>query len=172
MFYKGGVFLLFLGLFSCSDNVVEQDETGNEMTEEKVEKLEIKDLKWLEGIWVDKSTFSLRNITYVEEWVYYSDSLSGKGLSVENGDTTQTEQLAIRIIDNRLMYVARPFEQPVIGFPAIKESKEEVVFQNNAHDFPQKINYQKKGADSLIIDLSGFVLPQGDKKMQFKLRKL
>lgn len=161
------VLLVVFTLFSCADSEVVKVET--EVEESSVFKLD--DLKWLEGVWVDKSTFGFRGVTYIEDWVYYEDSLSGRGLSVENGDTTQTEQFAIRIINEQLMYVARPATEPVIGFPSIKEDKNELVFENKAHDFPSRISYQRVKKDSLIIELNGIVLPQGDRTMKFKLKR-
>lgn len=154
-------------MISCKNQVEEPEVIKSEVT-----KLKIEDLKWLEGKWVDYSTFGFRNMTYIEDWVYYKDSLSGRGLSVENGDTTVTERFALRIINDQLMYVARPVSEPMIGFPAIKESTNEIIFQNKAHDFPSKITYVKQGADSLLIELNGTVFPQGDRTMKFKLKHL
>ena len=130
----------------------------------------LEELKWMEGKWLDSTTFSFRkpSASFLETWEYYPDSLSGKGMSIKQGDTTVMELLSIRIINGKVNYIARPSGEAVIGFPLIDLSDNEATFENLVHDFPQKIKYKRK-EDSLKIILSG-ITPQGERVVTFKMR--
>jgi hypothetical protein len=49
----------------------------------------------------------------------------------------------------------QPFGQPPAEFIAASVSDTMVVFENPQHDFPQRVIYRKRGADSLIARIEG-----------------
>jgi hypothetical protein len=111
----------------------------------------------MEGIWIDSKTFGFKTPPQliVEEWKIYPDSMSGKGYFVKGADTTLSELLSLIKTDDKVVYVARPAGQPVIGFPFKGIDHDQYLFENKAHDFPQKIGYHPKSKDSLDIYLEG-----------------
>jgi len=55
-----------------------------------------------------------------------------------------------------LRFHAYPADQPPAEFPAVEIGADRVVFENPAHDFPQRILYQRKG-DALTARIEGKV---------------
>ena len=162
---------LTLLLIACeTQEDVKEIKDSNQVEESSVG--DLKSYGWLEGKWIDTQTFGFRNMSYMEDWEIHEDSLSGKGISIENGDTTVTETFALRMVKGKLMYIARPASEPMIAFPVTSAANDKLVFENKAHDFPRKISYVKHGADSLIIELNGIAIPQGERTMKFKLKHL
>lgn len=164
--------LFGLVLFGCNNENNSKDTLGKDKTEEEVNMHEntLENLKWIEGVWIDSTTYSFRSplISLVEEWKYYPDSLSGRGLSIKEGDTTVTETLLIIEVNGKINFIARPSGQALIGYPMIEIGNGEVVFENKAQNFPQKISYQSSSKDSLNVTISG-VVPQGERKVTFKM---
>jgi len=78
----------------------------------------------------------------------------GVSRTVSNGKTTEYEFLLIREGANGLEYVAKPSGQAEATFTAARASASEVVFENPAHDFPQRIIYRKEG-DALKAAIEG-----------------
>lgn len=141
--------LLFVG---CFTEVVEK-----EQKQELKPKIDIKSLLWIEGIWEDTTTFGFKSppVKLVEEWNYKNDSLTGKGYSVTDGDTTIAEYLSIVLSEGSLIYVAKSTNRNPVGFGLISSKSNAVVFENKANDFPQKISYTLNSTDSLTIQLEG-----------------
>ena len=52
------------------------------------------------------------------------------------------------------MYVAHPSGQPAAEFLSTTVSGDTVLFENPAHDFPQRIGYRRQGA-SLLAWIEG-----------------
>lgn len=73
------------------------------------------------------------------------------------GDTmvTEFEQLRLFQRGGRAVYHAEPSGQTGADFEAKSTSDTMVVFENATHDFPQRIIYRKRGADSLIARIEG-----------------
>lgn len=72
------------------------------------------------------------------------------------GDKTVASEL-MRIIDRegQLVFIAQPSGQAAVEFVADQVGVGAVVFSNPEHDFPQRIRYQRAGADSLIARVEG-----------------
>lgn len=98
------------------------------------------DLSWLTGCW----RFD-RTAGYTEEyWMAPAGgAMLGISRTIRNGKMTEHEFVAIREVDGVLSYVAKPSGQAEAAFAAVTISPTEVVFENMAHDFPQRIIYRK-----------------------------
>lgn len=57
------------------------------------------------------------------------------------------EFVVVRERGERLVYLAQPSGRPSAEFVSITASPSEVVFENAQHDFPQRVGYQRQGAD-------------------------
>jgi hypothetical protein len=72
-------------------------------------------------------------------------SLMGMSRTIVNGKTTEYEFLQIRDLPEGLAYIAKPSNQPEAKFVATSKTADEIVFENPAHDFPQRIRYRLAG---------------------------
>ena len=68
---------------------------------------------------------------------------------------TEFEQLRLFQRAGHAVYHAEPSGQSAADFEAKATSDTLVVFENAAHDFPQRIIYRKRGADSLVARIEG-----------------
>jgi len=114
------------------------------------------DVGWMTGCW--ELTRNGRHI--VEQWMSAEGgTLLGMSRTVANGQTREYEFLLIRHGANGLEYVAKPSGQPEGTFTATRVSPSEVVFENMAHDFPQRILYRRDG-NTLLAATEGTVQGQ------------
>lgn len=110
-------------------------------------------IAWWEGCWERTSSGNRRR---VERWHALKDN-EMKGGSRSFADTVETggERLRVTMVDGKLVYHAHPSNQSAQRFTATAVSAAEVTFENLAHDFPQRIIYTKRGADSLLARIEG-----------------
>jgi hypothetical protein len=97
-------------------------------------------IHWLAGCW-----WSGNEKRIVEEqWMGASGGLMlGMGRTTSRGhDLIEYEQTRIAEQGIRLVYTARPSGQPEASFTSIQVTDSVVVFENAAHDFPQRVGYQ------------------------------
>ena len=69
--------------------------------------------------------------------------------------TSRFEHIRITTDSGRLIYTALPSGQRETKFPAITVSDTSIVFENLQHDFPQRVIYRKRGADSVVARIEG-----------------
>lgn len=70
--------------------------------------------------------------------------------------TTSIELVVLRERGDTLIYEAHPVGQATASFPErYPRDTAALVFENLAHDFPQRIVYQRIGADSLLAYVEG-----------------
>ena len=79
----------------------------------------------------------------------------GMDRTVQDGRTIEYESIVIRIENGRLAYEAHPSGQPAAVFLSNQMSEGRVVFENPAHDFPQRIGYERRGDDALLAWVEG-----------------
>jgi hypothetical protein len=109
------------------------------------------DLAFLTGCW----KFEAKGRTVEEHWTAPAGgSLLGVSRTVVNHKTTEFEFLQIRDLPEGLTYIAKPSNQPEAKFVATSRTATEVVFENPAHDFPQRIRYRVNG-DTLTARIEG-----------------
>lgn len=82
-------------------------------------------------------------------------SLVGVSRTVAGGKTTEYEFMQIRDLPDGLTYTAKPSGQPEASFRVSSLTADEVVFENPAHDFPQRIRYRRVGTDGLHARIEG-----------------
>jgi hypothetical protein len=112
----------------------------------------VKDVGWIAGCW----DFTRDNRHVVEHWMpVEGDTMIGMSRTVVAAKTTEWEFLIIRSGPKGLEYVATPSGQATAVFIATDASSSEVVFENPAHDFPQRIRYRRASPDSLMATVEG-----------------
>ena len=112
----------------------------------------IAQVAWLTGCWAQQA-----GQTMVEE--HWTPPRGGTMLSVgrttRNGALVEYEFIVLREQNSRLAYEAHPSGQPTATFLSIQVGEDAVVFEDPAHDFPQRVGYRKVGADALDAWIEG-----------------
>ena len=122
------------------------------------------DLDWLAGYWLS-----------CEDGVEVSETWSNRrggimlGASLTSGDDAfGWEQTRIEADGEGLSFHAQPRGQPPASFRLVRSRPGEAVFENPAHDFPQRVIYRREG-DRLTGRIEGRA--QGrDQAMQWNYR--
>lgn len=103
---------------------------------------------WLAGCWISSDG------QQIEAWSDDGEALIGFSSVVVENRTVFHELMSIRRGDQgALVFTAYPSNQPGGSFSAETENDHLVVFFNDAHDYPQRIRYQREG-DRLFADIS------------------
>jgi hypothetical protein len=110
-------------------------------------------LGWIAGCWQQTGA----NARVVDEqWMTpRGNTMLGMSRTVRGDSLIEYEQLRIFERDGKAVYRAMPSGQPPAEFTAAGVSDTLVVFENPQHDFPQRIIYRKRGADSVIARIEG-----------------
>lgn len=116
-------------------------------------KATVDSLAWLAGTW--RSERNGREVT--EQWMAPGGgTMLGVSRTVAKGATVDHEFIVIRADeDGDLVYVAKPARQPEVAFKLVRVSAHEAVFENPAHDFPQRIIYVLQADGSLLAAIEG-----------------
>jgi uncharacterized protein DUF6265 len=120
-------------------------------------------LSWMVGSWG-----STENGTWAEEhWVAArGGTMLGLHRDVKGAKATGFEFLRIEAGPDRLVYLASPGGAPATPFRAVEVSAGRAVFENEAHDFPQRILYWKS-AGALHTRIEG---PRGGQERAMEWR--
>jgi hypothetical protein len=112
-------------------------------------------LSWLAGCW--KSPVDEPGT--VEQWTPLAGgTMLGLSRTVSGGTTVMYEFMRIARDDSgRLSFFAQPRGVAPAGFPAIRTTPTEVVFENPAHDFPQRIVYRFEAPATLRARIEGMI---------------
>jgi hypothetical protein len=112
---------------------------------EQASKSTIDSLAWLAGSWVG----TVGGIDMEEHWTAAKgNSMIGLHRDVGKGRTLGFEFLRIEQQGEQIVYLSMPNgRSPATPFPVKEVSSTRVVFENPAHDFPQRIIYWKDGND-------------------------
>jgi hypothetical protein len=109
-------------------------------------------VRWLAGCWEVNS--GTRRI--VERWSPpASGEMTGSSRTTVNGVPRESERLRLFLASDTLVYEALPSGQTLTHFKAKTVAERELVFENLAHDFPQRIIYRRTGPDSVIATIEG-----------------
>lgn len=107
---------------------------------------------WLAGCWLRTGGGSV----YEEQWMLPAGGMMvGMSRTLRNGQAVGWEHLEILSAGGELVYVAYPSSQSRTEFPSVLVTDTLVVFENPAHDFPQRILYRSLGPDSLLARIEG-----------------
>ena len=125
----------------------------------------VSDLGWLSGAWVSRD-----GEKWTEEyWTPPRGSLMiGAGLSGRGGKAEWFEHMRIAADkEGAIAFFAMPGGAPASRFPLVRAEKSEIVFENAAHDFPQRIHYRREG-EALVATIS---LIDGSKAQSWTFRR-
>ncbi|MCU0415083.1 MAG: DUF6265 family protein [Ignavibacteriaceae bacterium] len=97
-------------------------------------------------------------IEYYEEWRLINVSeLIGIGFSIEEGDTVLSEELYVKKFADKWAYVALPVNQTITLFALTEYSENKFIFENEEHDYPQKIIYEFTADGKLNAATEGII---------------
>ena len=103
---------------------------------------------WIAGCWEARSG----SWVTTEMWMPPAGRLMiGGSRTMAGGVAREFEHLRIRQHDQTLVYTAIPSGQRETDFQSTSVTDTLPVFENKQHDFPQRIAYQREGADSVVV---------------------
>lgn len=107
---------------------------------------------WISGCWSRAHPDGLTE----EHWMAPSGgTMLGMSRTVRNGKTTEYEFVQIREVEGSLAYIAKPSGQAEATFTLETLTAREVVFENAAHDFPQRVIYRQNGDGGVTARIEG-----------------
>ena len=111
-------------------------------------------LVWLAGCWTMPRAKGLTE----EHWMPPAGgTMLGMSRTISDGRTVEHEFIRIAPVNGVLSYVAQPSGQREATFALVSLTDDAVVFENAAHDFPQRISYRRTGDTSLTARIEGTV---------------
>jgi hypothetical protein len=112
----------------------------------------IGDAAFLAGVWRQ-----LQGESRVEEfWTGPAGGLMlGAGRELSGGKLAFFEHMRIEERDATLLYVALPFDEHATEFALESLGPQEVVFANEAHDYPKRIRYRLEADGTLVARVEG-----------------
>ena len=109
-------------------------------------------LGWMAGCWELRAGSRIIH----EQWMApLGGMMLGMSRTVVRDTAREFEQLRVENRGGQASYVAHPSGQAETAFAAATLTDTLVVFSNPAHDFPQRILYRARGADSLLARIEG-----------------
>ena len=123
-------------------------------------------LAWLAGHWCGVGSHAGNE----EYWLAPANGeLLGLSRSLRDGEMTAFEFL--RIVDDggQSYYVAQPGGRPPTRFALSDAGAQWVRFDNPVHDFPQRIEYRRKG-DALTATISGPGSDGAEQRIEFPMQ--
>jgi hypothetical protein len=114
---------------------------------------EIDRVAWLAGCWRSENSEPGSG----EQWMSSAGgTMFGMSRTVRQGKTVEFEFMELRYLaDGMFAFIAHPSGQQTTVFPLLRINDSEVVFENPAHDFPQRIAYAKDGESKLRARIEG-----------------
>ena len=111
-------------------------------------------LAWLAGCWTQPRA----NGVLEEHWMApLGGSMLGMSRTVVDGRTREYEFVRIMAVEGRLAYIAKPSGQAEATFPVKTLEDGLVVFENPAHDFPQRVIYRRNTDGTITARIEGTI---------------
>jgi hypothetical protein len=108
--------------------------------------------KWLSGCWMRHEG----NLVTEEQWMSISNgTMLGMSRTTRGGKVAEYEYLRLFERDGRIIYHAFPSGQASAEFTSDAGNEAHIVFENPAHDFPQRIIYRPVTRDSMVARIEG-----------------
>lgn len=116
--------------------------------------MSIADLGGMAGCWENDD--KAKSLLVSEQWMKPAGtSILGMGRTVKKGKTVDFEFMRIEQRSDGMYFVAQPkANAEETAFQLIRSTVNEVVFENNGHDFPQRVIY-KFSSDKLTGRIEG-----------------
>lgn len=126
---------------------------------------DISQLGWLSGHWRTEAT----ELSWTEElWSgTEGQSLLGLNRTVQDDRTDGFEFMRIAADEQGPAFHVSPSGASVVRFAMVESRPNIVVFENRAHDYPQRIVYRREG-DRLLATVS---LADGSRPMSWTFRR-
>ncbi|RZJ86126.1 MAG: hypothetical protein EON88_25270 [Brevundimonas sp.] len=127
------------------------------------------DLSWMSGYWLACDNGREVSETWSDPRL---DLMTGMNVTVRNGRVGfELSRIAPAeaTADSPFAYFAQPEGQPVTVFPVIDSAPNRVVFQQSAHDFPQRVIYEREG-DVLNARIEGEINGE-ERSVRWRFRK-
>lgn len=143
--------LFFCALcFSCDSDGSDKAKDPKKQDEQSEELIKF-NLSDLEGKWVSTDEENI----FEESWKKQDGDMEGIGYSIVDGDTIDIEYLCIADRNGVLSYGALvSSQQPkTIYFECVQNNESTLVFENENHDFPQRITYHKSDSKSMDVKI-------------------
>lgn len=103
----------------------------------------VQDLAWISGCWASVSGEAGSGETWTSP---AGGTLLGVSRTVKGGKTVAHEFMQIRETGpGQIAFIALPSGQKEASFPLVRLSGQEAVFENQQHDFPQRVIYRRDG---------------------------
>lgn len=136
-----------LALTGCSSNSTD----GGLRTD-----YQLADLAWMAGSWRSVDLQEGHTTISEEHWTDGSGgTMFGVNRLIADDHTAFFEFLRIEADDDGKYYIAQPRgRSPGTRFELIESTRRRAVFENQEHDFPQRIIYQREG-DTLTARVEG-----------------
>ena len=116
---------------------------------------QIEKANWLIGEWGNTS----KEGVLTETWTKQNDStLTAQAYFIIGKDTVSAESIVLEQKGNDLFYVPTIKNQnkgKSVTFRMTISTDKQLIFENAAHDYPQRITYNKISTDSLVAEISG-----------------
>ena len=111
---------------------------------------------WMQGCWRASDGADAGS---GEHWMGAAGgTVIGMSRTIRNGKTVAYELLQIRETEpGKLAYIATPSGRAPTTFALLRQDGTEFVFENLAHDFPQRIIYRRDGDKKLFARIEGTV---------------
>jgi hypothetical protein len=150
--------ILTLLLIACGTSDVAEDPVTEVDPSPEAGSMDIgAKVQGLLGEWVDGP--AANGTIFHEQWQHAGEgALQGLGFVMSGNDTVFIEELAIRWDDDGAYYAARiptRNEGRFVHFELVPGTGDSLVFDNAAHDFPQRIVYRADADGTWHVRVSG-----------------
>jgi hypothetical protein len=123
---------------------------------------------WLSGCWELRAGARVT----IEMWMPPGGgAMLGASRTSVGGNVREFEFLRLRTDGTTLVYVAQPSGQKETEFRGTHASDTLLAFENPAHDFPQRIMYRRRGADSVVARIEGPGRDGATRGIDFPMRR-
>jgi hypothetical protein len=121
----------------------------------------------LTGSWLMQTP----RMAFLEKWEKRGDLYLGAMFIIQEKDTTPAETIRLLAEGGSYYYEATTSGQnegQAVKFKLVSYSPDRWVFENPAHDYPQRIVYAFVGQDSLVASISAITGPEKLTYFRFK----
>lgn len=114
----------------------------------------VADVHWLTGCWERRAG----TLLVEEQWTTpHAGILLGLSRATRGDTLVGYEFMRIHARDGALVFDAQPSGQAATEFVASSATARDLLFENAANDFPQRVRYRAVGTDSLAARIEGVV---------------